>query len=322
MDDPTPPAEGPAMAVDLGYRLKPEGVRVAYWCDRDECHGEVVVAISDLHQLRRVRSLRSTCDGMRDAFLRALVEWTAGRDLTDEWKQQTTTLAQWRSGDRVAQLIRWWSEHRLGGDEGIFASAAAWRKQYLHLANWWRNLENQIRARLREQYRVFAANVARRYCTLYIEEFDLLGVSERPDPESGEVTTASSSYRQMVSPSAFRQSLVSACSREGVSVVAIPAQYTTRMCYLCGHASEWDQAASIVHRCEQCGQMWDQDYNAARNLLALGLAGGGAAASRNRPVRRRKWDWVRERSQKKPNSGAGKRVTVEAVEMPAWGLGT
>jgi hypothetical protein len=40
---------------------------------------------------------------------------------------------------------------------------------------------------------------------------------------------------------------------------------------------EWYQAADVMHRCS-CGTLWDQDHNAAINLLAAGIAGGGVPA--------------------------------------------
>jgi hypothetical protein len=37
---------------------------------------------------------------------------------------------------------------------------------------------------------------------------------------------------------------------------------------------KWDQAAGVMHRCGNCGVLWDQDQNAAINLLARGNAMG------------------------------------------------
>jgi transposase len=235
-----------------------------------------------------------------------MVTWLAGRELPEDWKKQTIALAQWRSGDRLAGLIRWWADHRLEGDEEIYRTAQEWRKQYLHLANWWRNLEDQMRMRVREQYRIFASHVARDYAAVYVEEFDLREVAKEAPAESEGQNTASSGYRQMVSPSVLRSAVKNACFREGVSVVEVAAEYTTRVCHHCGYAGQWDQAAAIMHRCDGCGTLWDQDANAARNLLALGLASGGAAPTKNQQDRERKWDRVRRRSEKTSQTVDGK----------------
>ena len=265
--------QGTAVGIDIGWRLLPGGVRVAYWEDEHGIHDHVLVPASDLEQFGKVRSLRSICDHSRDEFLPALVEWLAGRELPEPWQQRTSHLAQWRSNDRVADLIRWWSDNRLDGDREIFTAGSDWRRQYLHLAHWWRNLQDQMTMRLREQYRIFAANVASRYGVLCIESFDLRNVAEKPQPEeeSGIVTQANT-YRQIVSPSMFRGALLNACKREGVEIVMVDAAYTTRNCHACGHMDDWAQAESVFHRCSGCGSLWDQDRNAAINILRLGMS--------------------------------------------------
>jgi hypothetical protein len=299
---PKPKLQGPSIAIDLGWRLLPHGVRVAYCIDDAGQEQQVVVSTADIGEFGRIRSVRSICDCGRDHFLPIMVAWLAGRDLPEQWRTQTAALAQWRSGDRLAALIRWWADHRLDGDEQIYITAQEWRKQYLHLANWWRNLENQMRARVREQYRIFAARVARDYAAVYLEEFDLREVAEKAPAESEAQNTASSGYRQMVSPSMLRAAVKNACFREGVRVVDLPAEYTTRVCHHCGYAGQWDQASAVMHRCDGCGRLWDQDANAARNLLALGLASGEAAPTKNQRDRVRKWDRVRSLSEKAPQT--------------------
>src|SRR5205085_4709990 len=91
-------AKGGAVALDLGWRLLESGaVRVAYWTNTQGKHGEVIVSQRDIGEFCRVKSLRSKCDSLRDEFLPSLVEWLVGREFSDEWKQQTTAVPQWRS---------------------------------------------------------------------------------------------------------------------------------------------------------------------------------------------------------------------------------
>lgn len=268
------------LALDLGWRLKPEGaVRVGYWADSLGGHGELRIEGSDIAQFQKVADLRSICDKSREQFHPELVEWLGQRELAEEWRTRSAYLYQWRSGERVAALIRWWADNRLPGDEGMFAEAVRWRKQFLHLTDWWRNLQHQMTGRRLARYRDFAAGLARDYDVVVVEEFDLRSVVEHPQPESAAVVTGSGTYRFMASTGTLRLAIKSACSREGVAVVELPAPYTTRECHACGYAHEWDQAASIMHRCGGCGMLWDQDLNAAKNLLkAWGQmrASGGA----------------------------------------------
>ena len=39
---------------------------------------------------------------------------------------------------------------------------------------------------------------------------------------------------------------------------------------MCGVVNRWDQAAEIRHTCDACAATWDQDENAAQNILVRG----------------------------------------------------
>jgi hypothetical protein len=54
-----PKGEGGTVAFDIGYRLLPEGIRVAYWQDDAGQHGEVLVSNSDRNQFEEVSRQRS-----------------------------------------------------------------------------------------------------------------------------------------------------------------------------------------------------------------------------------------------------------------------
>lgn len=264
-----------AVAIDIGWRLVEDGgVRVAYALDNRGRERELRVSPSDVRQFGRVRHMRSVCDKMRDEFLPQLAAWLGKQTLPDSslgrsWAQRSAYLLQWRSGDRLADLIGWWRDNRLPGDEAMFATAVGWRKGYLHVAHFWRGLQDQMCRRLREYYRLCAQQVATDYDVVYLEDFDLRKVAERPAAE--DEAEPSGAYRQIASPSSFRGALLNAITREGVRVVKLPAEFSTRSCSYCGYAGKWDQAVSVIHRCEGCGEVWDQDLNACRNLLAAGL---------------------------------------------------
>jgi hypothetical protein len=113
-----------------------------------------------------------------DQFLPQLVDLLESCELDEEWKSRTRFLAQWRSSDRLAALVRWWSDHRLAGDGEIYQTAIQWRRHAFHLGNHWRNLQDQMTLRVREQYRLFAAGVAAKYRSLILEDFDLREVVE------------------------------------------------------------------------------------------------------------------------------------------------
>ena len=60
-------------------------------------------------------------------------------------------------------------------------------------------------------------------------------------------------------------------------VVAVDPAYTSQTCSECGRIVEKDLGVRI-HVCPFCGYAADRDYNAARNILARGLAGNPSPA--------------------------------------------
>jgi IS605 OrfB family transposase len=60
-----------------------------------------------------------------------------------------------------------------------------------------------------------------------------------------------------------------------VQVVAVPARNTSRQCEKCGSTAKENRESQAVFRCRACGHHAHADVNAARNILAAGLAVSG-----------------------------------------------
>lgn len=148
----------------------------------------------------------------------------------------------------------------------------AWRYRDHHLWSWESSKEKKALRRRRDLYRVFAAEMSDRYHTLVLEDFDLRRVARRKPTESEEAdNTTAMSNRQLVSISELRLVLTNAFGGAGGQVVKVPPENTTRICSRCGQIDTWDQAAELMHLCSRCGAdngPWDQDENAADNILA------------------------------------------------------
>jgi IS605 OrfB family transposase len=60
--------------------------------------------------------------------------------------------------------------------------------------------------------------------------------------------------------------------KHGCSVVAVPAAFTSQTCSACGHRDAESRESQARFRCRTCGAVEHADVNAARNILAAGLA--------------------------------------------------
>lgn len=58
----------------------------------------------------------------------------------------------------------------------------------------------------------------------------------------------------------------------GSSVVKVNPAYTSQTCNACGHAARENRESQAVFRCVACGHQANADVNAAKNILAAGLA--------------------------------------------------
>jgi putative transposase len=84
----------------------------------------------------------------------------------------------------------------------------------------------------------------------------------------------------------------------GAAVIYVDPRFTSQQCHMCGHTAPGNRDSQAVFRCQRCGHSDHADVNAARNILARGLAtmavpapapGHGAHAhiSRQHPLARR-----------------------------------
>lgn len=70
----------------------------------------------------------------------------------------------------------------------------------------------------------------------------------------------------------FASALTSASRYSGTRVVVVPAQHTSQPCSACGHVDSKSRESQAVFRCTHCSYTEHADVNAAKNILAAGLA--------------------------------------------------
>ena len=84
----------------------------------------------------------------------------------------------------------------------------------------------------------------------------------------------------------------------GAAVIYVDPRFTSQQCHVCGHTAPANRDSQAVFRCQRCGHSDHADVNAARNILARGLAtmavpapapghGAHARISRQHPLVRR-----------------------------------
>lgn len=271
--EPVPmPERAGIVALDLGWRKRPDGsLRVAYWADDAGAHEEVVMPARVRDRLRRQDSLRSIQQRHFARVLRGLCRWLPRARHLPAWlPAQTERVDRWRSHARLRRLAVHWRAHRFPGDWVIFPILLRWLHRSRHLSQWEEHArENALRAR-RECYRIVACKLARAYGAVVLENFNL-SEQKRLSPPEGKADAPRPQRVQLhhAAPGEFRSAVTQAVLREGGLVVKIDATGTTTDCHACGAGCTWDQEQYLRHTCEHCGMAWDQDENAAKNLLRM-----------------------------------------------------
>lgn len=70
----------------------------------------------------------------------------------------------------------------------------------------------------------------------------------------------------------FERALKSVSRYSGTQVVKVPAAFTSQRCSVCGHVDPKSRESQAVFRCTHCTHTEHADVNAAKNILAAGLA--------------------------------------------------
>lgn len=289
------PANRPGVvAVDLGWRRRPDGgIRVAVWrgihpqptpaapvpdwaaewARSGPNGGELVIPASWLDEMTRLRDIQSLRDSKLDRIKTDLVGWfrdhpaaAAALDVT------ATDIDRWRSANRFAALIRRWRDTRQDGDETMFAVAEAWRVQDRHLLEWVAHTTDQLTARRREVYRVFAAHLTATYGHLIVEDMVIPQITRREhrvEEADDYQTDIARGNARAAAPGLLRQTLETAAGAAGVAVTKAPSAGTTRVHADCDTWITGDLSAEITVWCPTCQTSYDQDANAAVNLIRL-----------------------------------------------------
>lgn len=258
------PDGAPRVAIDLGWRAEEEFIRVAAWRTDEGQKGFLRLPPRLLSQLQKADDLQSIRAKNLTLATTLLTQYLAAMASPPEW--MPTNVIQWRSQARLAALVRKWGENRFAGDEEAFATIDAWREHDDHLWRWETSQRKKALLHRREVYRIFAASMARQYRSVVLEQFDLRQVAVRPTTENQEGDNESArANRQKSAVSELRLCLTQAFSGR---VEWAPAEFTTMQHAACGSIQVWDQAKHVRHVCTNCGVEFDQDENAAENLLA------------------------------------------------------
>jgi len=299
-----PVGDGGTVAVHMGFRKVPGGLRIATALDDSGRLEELILPESEIGAFNKPYELDSIREKTSNAVMEEFTAWIKSLSESSEWfEQQTETIMHWRGPERLNRLVELWRDHRFVADSmpsdcmpnarawavakvaeyeaqshyrplrkddvsTVFGLMEFWRKFDKHLVEWSANQSRKCRARREQMFRDFAARLCRTYNHLILAKVDWKKLKETPEVDEQDVIeTRGRRMSSVASPGRLSEILKEKFKgRETI----VPCKSITETCHHCGHHHEFDRL-EIETTCDSCGERWDQDHNAVRNTLASGI---------------------------------------------------
>lgn len=275
-----------ACGIDVGWRLQPDGgLLIATLIGTDNAQQRFILPAKWMTALDQTERLQQHVDN--ETLILAQAWHNQVADLPDDLRQP---LMAWRPklGARHVDCERLHAAIRCrlldakakGPDTraDLPDGFRHWYNRYRHLLVWRDNLRAKMLRQRREHYRLWARQIASRYALIGIEKIDLADMARTKtrDPEDGDnpLHQAARAQRQRAAVYSFLQELKHQASKHGAQISEIPAKNTTLECHTCGERSQQRDRTARVWSCPN-GHVWDQDLNAARNILAATIGADG-----------------------------------------------
>ncbi len=257
------------VGIDLGWRLMDSGdIRVAYGYDQKGTKIDLRLPKSITSLFQKAESIRAIRDKEFEDHRKIMIPLIQGVTFPNI---NTTNIGLSKSFRRFHSLYLGWKANRQDGDQIAFDALETWHRKDRHLEQYEVGCRKRAMNYRREEYRKFAKQMTSTYGYLALENWNISKVALRPEIEDGTREQSEPQHqRVMACVSMLRQILINTAKREGVSIISVPAAYTTLECAACHKINTWDTSKNVCQTCENCDTVWDQDENAARNLLASG----------------------------------------------------
>jgi len=263
-----------AVGININWRTTALGLRVAGWVGSDGASGFLHLPPDLVARFVQLKELQSRTD---EECGRLQVVVNGIKTETPEgmaWMVDRLRAAKHPSPDLCRRVIYAWREHQEWEPALLEDAEDVWRRLW-RVSEWLANSRAKALARRLDIYRCFAADMARRYAMVVLDDTDLrkLALLEQPDGEETPLHQQARWQRQSASPHELRKWIELQATKQGARIEALAIR-STHTCHACGSKDVAEDPQAITLSCGTCGRVFDRDLNAARNLLAAGTASG------------------------------------------------
>lgn len=263
------PATSKRVSVDIGWRLVPEGLRVAAVVASGELPRFIILPVDLLESFSLVDELRAR---VHTSTLHGL-DLLQGADAQAYAQPFQALLREYQSipEKRAAHLKAFcqgpfFLEQR---GEAIDVGLLAWRKEFKRLSTWLSNHQKKVIARRNHFYQNIVIAVLDGASEVVVNDVKLGEIAARkPRVSDGPfVPIRANRYRNVAAPSELVRALKLQAAKRGIGFAKVQADSPVR-CPECGSTSRKTRADALPQICANCDTSFDQDVAACQSILA------------------------------------------------------
>ncbi len=257
------------VAVDLGWRRVPAGLRVATIVRSGESPSFIILSAALLESFSLIDDLRrrlqsSTHRGMD--MLQTVDKSTFAqpyRDILQDFQAIPEKMPNHLVAFRESAFFLGQEVQAIGPD------LWAWRKEHKRLANWLRNHHRKVVGHRNHFYQNKIIEVLDQASELIVNDvkFGAIASRRQPGSEGSFVSNRVAHYRRIAAPSELVQTLKHQAEKRGITFNKLEAEWPVR-CPRCGSLSRKTRADALPQMCGNCDTSFDQDVAACESLLS------------------------------------------------------
>lgn len=252
--------------INLGWKTVKDGLRVATISDGENNPRHIILPQAIIDKMAYTGELQRQVDMMTNENFRWLLEQVddqAPEPLAEAFASLKRSKRP--HPGKFARTVELWQECEDYLPE-VFNEADRRREVCRHRTKEYHNLRDKILRRREDFYRCRAKETAEAFGVIALDKINLRqqAALEKADGEPTELHKRARYTRTVAAVSVLREWIIKQAAKTGavVNVVNIPSSTT---CHKCG--TKVKPGSGHVWTCLGCGTSWDQDDNAAINLL-------------------------------------------------------
>lgn len=269
--DRAPPAPtGPRrIAIDVGWRRVPDGLRVATVVTSGQPTSYIVLPGTVLQSFSLIDELQSR---LQVSTWRG-IDMLQGVDLSTVEQPFRDLLRDFQSisEKRSADLIEFRESAFFlsQAKESIDTELWVWRKEHKRFADWLRNHRRKVIEHRNHFYRNKIIELLDQASEVIVNDvkFGEIAARRSPGSENSFVPNRLAHYRRIASPSELIKTLKHQADKRGITFTKLEAVGPVR-CPKCSSLSRKTRVDALPQICGNCGTSFDQDVVACESLLS------------------------------------------------------